>query len=280
MSRTAPSSRWGTRVASLALVLGWLQGCLGADAGVFYPVHASHYDLPGNDIPAASLQEHTITTEDGVQVVYVSALHGDARPLVALLHGQAGNIDDAWWRVMALWHLGFDVAVLDYRGFGKSSGSPSEVGLYRDAAAFAQALVADPAVDPDRLVIWGHSLGTGVASELAVGSGACALVLESPFTSLSDMIEHASPYSVEAGWVTDYRFDTLSRIGRVTMPVMVAHSTDDARIPIWMGEAVYAAAPEPKRFVRAVGARHDDVLAREGARLAATLGELAACAVP
>jgi alpha-beta hydrolase superfamily lysophospholipase len=268
-------------MSRLSLIVALVAGCANPELGIFLPTKTSAYALPGNRIPAALLREGVLESAGGERLAVVSARHGGgASPaVVALLHGQGGNIDDAWERVMRLWDLGFDVSVVDYRGFGKSSGSPSEAGLYLDAAALYASLIAEAPDVP--VVIWGHSLGTGVASHLGVDTpGACALVLESPFTSLTDMVERSSPLGVPADWVTDARFDTLGRIAELKLPLVIAHGTDDARVPFWMGETVYTHAPEPKRFVAAPGARHDDVLAHAGAAVAAALREIAPCAGP
>lgn len=257
-------------------------GCLGPGFGIYLPVRTEAYELPDNHIPAGALEELAIDTPDGERLAAMLALHGDAvaRPTAVFLHGQGGNLDDAWPWVMALWDLGYDVGAVDYRGYGKSTGEPTEDGLYTDARVFYDALAADPRVDPARLVIWGHSMGTGVASHLALEAPARALVLEAPFTSMRDMVEESSPYAVPAEWFTDAVFDTEGRIAAVDMPLVVAHGTDDLRIPYWMGVAVYDAAREPKRFVRASGATHNDVVEREGDAMVARLGEMDAGAAP
>lgn len=267
-----------TRLAATCL-LALVTGCADPGLGIFLPTKTKAYALPDNTIPAARLREDVVVTTDGERLAVVSARHDDGAPraVVALLHGQGGNIDDAWARVIYLWDLGFDVSVVDYRGYGKSTGSPSEAGLYLDASALYTMVVAGAPGVP--VIIWGHSLGTGVASHLgALQPDACALVLESPFTSLTAMVERSAPLSVPAEWVTDARFDTLGRIAALRLPLVVAHGTDDARIPFWMGETVYAHAPDPKRFVPAKGARHDDVLAHAAQAVGAALREIAPCA--
>ena len=270
------------RAVVLAVVGALAAGCLGPDVGVFYPTKTSRYELPKNHVPGELVAESTVETPDGERLAMVTAVHGDGpgRAVILVHHGQGGDIDDAWERVMRLWDLGFDVAVVDYRGYGKSTGEPSEAGLYTDAQAFFDAVAADPRFDAGRLVVWGHSLGTGVASHLALTAPGCALVLESPFTSLAAMIEDSSPYGIPSDWFTDSEFDTLGRIADVPLPLVVAHGTDDSRIPIWMGERVYERAHDPKRFVPAEGAGHDDVLAHAAPEVAAAMAAVAACAAP
>lgn len=264
------------RAIGVVFVAWGLSGCLGSGFGIFLPTKTDHYSLPDNHIPADRIQQSIVDTADGEHLALVVAVHDDTapRPAVLFLHGQGGNIDDAWVKVMQLWDLGFDVAAGDYRGYGMSTGDPSEHGLYTDAHALWGSVASDPRFDPARLIIWGHSLGTAVATELALDAAANALVLEAPFTSMRAMVEQSSPYSIPAEWFTDVVFDTESRIGKVKMPIVVAHGTDDARIPFWMGERVYSLVTAPKRFVRAERAMHDNVLERVGTVMAADLAEL------
>ena len=257
-------------------------GCLSDGFGIFWPVATDAYELPDNHIPASLLEERTLRATDEVELASVWAWQPEpaAAPTAAFFHGQGGNIDDAWPWVMALWDRGYNVAVVDYRGFGKSRGEPSEAGLYDDAAVFFAAVAASPRLDPSRIVLWGHSLGSAVASYLALTAPARALVLEAPFTSIRDMVEGSSPYAVPADWFTRTSFDTLGRIGDIDLPLVVAHGTDDRRIPYWMGKKVYERAREPKRFVRVRGAGHSDVLRRAGDAILAAVAELAPAAVP
>ena len=273
---TTPRRR--LRLIPLLLALA----CVPRDFGVFSPIRTDRYTFPGNHVPVELIEERALTTADGVTLAAVLALQRapGARPTALYLHGQASNIDVAWPDVQRLWDAGYNVAVVDYRGYGRSGGEPSEAGLYLDAQAALDLVVGDARLDASRIALWAHSLGTAVASHLALTAPAALLVLASPFTSMTDMVELSSPYGVPSDWHTDARFDTLSRIGAVAMPLVVVHGTDDRRVPLWMGEQVFAAANEPKRLVAVAGAGHDDVLERGlGAALAAC-AELVPAAVP
>ncbi len=269
-----------TRWLGVALLLA--AGCLPRDLGVFMPITTDRYTFPENHIPTDLIEERALTAADGVTLAAVLALQPApaARPTAVYLHGQSSNIDVAWPDVQRLWDAGYNVAVVDYRGYGKSQGEPSEEGLYLDASAAFALAAADPRLDPARLVIWGHSLGTAVASHLALEAPAALLVMMAPFTSMTEMVERSSPYGIPADWNTDAEFDTLSRIGSVSMPVVVAHGTDDRRVPTWMGEEVYAAAKDPKRLVLVSGAGHDDVLERGLTAIVAASAELVPSSVP
>ncbi len=254
-----------------------LAGCISGDVAIFLPVTTDAYQLPQNRIPQDLIEERTLTAADGVRLAALAAWQREPslHPSVLFLHGQGGNLDDCWAQVMTLWEHGFNVYAVDYRGYGKSNGKPSEAGLYLDAAAAYADLINSGRIDTRRLLLWGFSLGTGVASELATHAMAQALALESPFTSMTAMVERSGPYSLPADWFTHVRMDTLGRIDQIDMPLLVAHGTADQRIPLWMGEKVYAAAKDPKDIVRVEGATHGYAL-RQGARaIFASLSELA-----
>ena len=271
--------RRGPLPLALLLLAG---GCLPRDATAYLPVKTFRYRFPGNHVPVALMEELALTTADGVRVAAVLARQeaGPPGPTVLYLHGQDADIDDAWDSVQRLWDRGYHVLALDYRGFGRSAGNPSEAGLYLDAEAALAAVTADLRLAPGRVVIWGRSLGTGVASHLALTAPAAALVLEAPFTSLADMVEWSSPYGVPADWMTDARFDTLGRIARAPLPVVVARGAEDRRVPAWMSDAVYHRAAEPKREVVVPAAGHDEVLALGRDAILAALGAIAPDAVP
>jgi fermentation-respiration switch protein FrsA (DUF1100 family) len=239
-------------------------GCVRTDDLIFLAPKTDRYRFPGNEVPALQLQQRTLTSEDGVRLAAVLALQNapGAAPTVVYLHGQGANIDSAWADVQRLWHAGFNVFVVDYRGFGMSEGEPSEQGLYRDGRAAFAAASADGSLDPQRIVIWGFSMGTGVASALALHAPGVLLVLEAPFTSMTDMVGNSSPYAIPGDWFTSLRFDTLDRIADVPLPVLVLRGGDDRRIPSWMPEAVFERARDPKRLLDVPGAGHGEILQR------------------
>jgi fermentation-respiration switch protein FrsA (DUF1100 family) len=201
------------------------------------------------------------TASDGTR------LHGWYVPGVGKItllwfHGNAGNISHRVDNILMLNRtLGVNIMILDYRGYGRSEGSPSENGLYLDAEAAFEFLVSQRSVDPEsELVLFGRSLGAAVAVELAVRHQVRGVILESGFTSVKDMAQRIYPYlpmgllinTVEA------RYDTISKIGNVTAPVMVLHGDRDEIVPFELGEKLFQAASEPKRFYRIRGAGHND----------------------
>jgi fermentation-respiration switch protein FrsA (DUF1100 family) len=152
--------------------------------------------------------------------------------------------------------LNVDTFLLDYRGYGKSEGSPDEAGTYADARAAHGWLVAR-GVSPERLVLFGESLGSGVATQLATEVKARALVLESPFTSVPDMARAVYPF-LPLWPLVRTRYDTVSKVGKLRMPLLVLHGERDEVVPFAQGRRVFEAAPGPKRFFAIPGAGHND----------------------
>ncbi|MBI4424804.1 MAG: alpha/beta hydrolase [Elusimicrobia bacterium] len=207
-----------------------------------------------------------LTAADGV------ALHGwlvpgeRHAPVVLLLHGNGGNISHRAQKAALLRGLGYSVFLLDYRGYGRSEGRPSEQGTYRDAMAAFRYLREVLGVHPNRLVYYGESLGCGVAVDLALRRPPAALILESPFTSVVDMGRLVFPM-LPVRWLVFHRYDNLAKIPEVAAPLLVLHSPDDEIVPFEMGRRVYEAAREPKAFAPLRGSHNDGYL-EAGARYA------------
>jgi len=185
---------------------------------------------------------------------------GPGAGVVLWLHGNAGNIADRLDQALVMKEeLGVSSFLIDYRGYGKSEGSPSEKGLYKDAAAAFEWLQVQKRTDPLSVILYGHSLGTAVAVDLALDKGreAGGLVLESPFTSARDMARMVyGGFPVD--WLMSLKLDNVGRVGNVSAPVLVIHGVDDTTIPFGMGQEVFDAAPEPKTFLPIPGADHSD----------------------
>jgi hypothetical protein len=179
-----------------------------------------------------------------------------AEKLVVLLcHGNAGTVSDRVLKADILHRLGLSVLLFDYRGYGRSAGSPSEKGTYQDAEAAWRWLVAK-GFAPERIVLYGESLGNAVAVETALRHPPRALILESAFTSIADMGKVVYPW-LPVRLIARTRYDNLAKIGSVRAPVLVLHSREDRVVPFRMGEALFAAAPEPKEFFEMTGS-HDE----------------------
>jgi fermentation-respiration switch protein FrsA (DUF1100 family) len=201
--------------------------------------------------PAA--EEITLATADGERVI---AWHVPPRAngaVVLYFHGNGGSLRLRNERFQKITADGTGLVALSYRGYGGSSGSPTEAGLLADAdAVYAFAIARYPA---ERIVLWGESLGSGVAIALAAKRKVGRAILESPFTSAADI--GASVYwYVPVRLLMKDQFRSDERIRRVTVPILILHGTDDDVVPIAFGERLYAIANEPKRLVRIPGGGH------------------------
>jgi uncharacterized protein len=177
---------------------------------------------------------------------------------ILVFHGNAGNLATPGRpeHDRQLRDLGLGVLALDYRGYGESAGTPTEAGLYADARAAYDYLRGPLALPARRILIYGHSLGSGVAVELATTVEAAGLIVEGGFTSVPDRGAEVYPW-LPGHLMAHNCFASLERIGSVRMPVLVIHGRDDATIPIRHGRRLFAAAPEPKEFLEVPGG-HDD----------------------
>lgn len=193
-----------------------------------------------------------LMTEDGI------SLHGWYLPqpgsqrALLFLHGNGGNISHRGDSLKIFHRLGFNVFIFDYRGYGQSSGSPSEAGLYKDATAAWQYLSKQRGFASKDIVVFGRSLGGSVASRLAVEVEPAALILESTFSSARDMAQELFPL-LSPMLIMRYDFNTAATIKQVHCPVLVMHSPDDEIIPFSLGQKVYEAANQPKSFIRLRG---------------------------
>ena len=178
---------------------------------------------------------------------------------VLLCHGNAGNIGDRVLHGGLLSAAGFDVLLVDYRGYGRSTGSPSEEGTYRDARAALASMLRQPGVNPTHLIYLGESLGGAVALELALEHPATGLVLLSSFTGVRDLSRVHYPF-IPPALVPD-AYPSLSRIPHLRAPLLVLHGDGDEVVPLSHARALFAAAPEPKQMRVFPGVGHNDVLA-------------------
>jgi len=177
-------------------------------------------------------------------------------PVLLYLHGARWNLTGSVTRIERWQRLGFSVLAVDYRGFGESANvAPTEALAYEDAEA-AWSYLGSLAPGKPRYIV-GHSLGGAIAVELARRHPeAAGLVLEATFTSVPDMISRSPWGFLPVSLILTQKFDALSKIGEVKVPVMVAHGTRDTVVPFEMGEELYNAVRSPKRFVRVEGAGH------------------------
>lgn len=237
-------------------------GYLGGVIVLFFAQRAFVFPIPQTlrTAPAAAgfpeAEEHVLTTDDGEKII---VWHVPARPGHAVVMHFPGNGDYLAGLVDRFRDItsdGTGLVALSYRGYAGSSGRPSEQGLLRDAAA-AYAFAA-ARYQPDRIVVWGFSLGSGVAIALAAVQPVGKLILEAPYTSITDIAAAVIPI-MPLRWVMRDQFRSDERIARVTAPLLIMHGARDATIPISFGERLFALAHEPKQFVRFPDGGHNDL---------------------
>ena len=179
---------------------------------------------------------------------------------VIVCHGNGGNISHRLGLYDALLAAGINVFAFDYRGFGRSEGKPSEAGTYLDAQA-AHAWLRQKGFAPTNLIAFGESLGGGIASELAVRETCGGLVLQSSFTSVTDLGAELYPF-LPVRTLGSIRYDTRSKLPRIRVPVLVLHSRADSMIPFHHAERNFSAANEPKFLCELTGDHNDGIVDR------------------
>ncbi len=259
--------RWPQQLGLIAAfsVLSLVLACSFQRKLLYHPSADGDFAPTGTAVPIEPVE---LLAEDGVKIHgWYLPPGGDAdprtRPAVVYFHGNAGNITHRRPLVVDLAANGrAHVLIIDYRGFGKSEGTPTEAGLYRDALAAYDWLAARDDVDPARMVVFGRSLGGGVATEVAVQRKPAGLVLESTFTSIADMARIV--VGIPVGWLVVDRFDSIEKAPRIGCPVLHIHGDADEVIPYELGTRLHAAIKTPKRLVTVPRGHHNDTPAIAG----------------
>lgn len=251
------SARRTLRTVATTATGGWLLLCallfFGQDLLVYHP--RSHVARTP-DAAGLAYVDVVLETDDGERLGAWYVKTPRPRGTVLFCHGNGGNIGHRVSTLEVLTGLGLDVLIFDYRGFGTSTGTPSEAGLYADARAAWVHLTQVLGVDPDTIVIMGRSLGGGVATQLAAEVEAAALVVESSFTS-AVALGQQTYWFVPVSFLARNRFESIDRIADVGEPVLVAHSEADEMIPYGHGRALFDAARAPKHFLELRGGHND-----------------------
>lgn len=219
----------------------------------------------------------TLTTSDSIRLDAILAEPRSApKATILYLHGNATSIwsEQIRGKLSAYQLLGYRVLVIDYRGYGRSEGTPSEPGLIRDAIAGAQWLADSLRVAPDQLVIHGMSLGSGVAAALAVRRPPRLLILDGAYTSLPDVAGDAYPW-IPVHLLMRNHFNTLARLDSITAPILHVHARNDEVIPYRFGEQLATAGTMPKVLLTTEGGHVAGAFA-EAARFGATLDSMLA----
>ena len=267
----------------LWLLLGYVvlvvAACAFQDRLLYLPQAREHVATP-SDI-GLNWESVKLRTDDGVTLDAWWVPAEQPRGSLLFFHGNAGNISHRLASIEQFHRLGLSVLIVDYRGYGQSEGRPSERGTARDARAAWRWLRETRGIEPGRIVIFGRSLGAAVAAKLAreleEKARPAALILESPFTSVPGLAQRLYPF-LPTRWLTRFEYDTTAYVKKIEAPVLVIHSREDDIIPFAEGEAVHAAAPEPKRMLVIGGSHNSGFLKSESIYLEgidAFLSELA-----
>jgi fermentation-respiration switch protein FrsA (DUF1100 family) len=216
----------------------------------------------------------TFVAKDGVHGRALELAPPEGGPVLVDFHNNRETVEARAGMARSLRAAGLGVLLVEYRGYGsaKSAGAPSEEGLYLDAEAALDAL-ASRGVGPERVILCGTSLGSGVAAEMARRGRGARLVLVSPYTSIPDLVVASAP-SVPAAALLPDTFDTLAKARDIRVPTLVIHGDADEVVPFWMGERVSNAIARA-RLVRVAGGHHGDLFARESDRLLQEIGAFA-----
>lgn len=226
-------------------------------------------DVPGRTLTMTptdagiDYQDVSIETSDGV-TLHGWFIAGRTAQVLLFFHGNAGNISHRLDSIGQFRDLGLSVLIIDYRGYGQSTGRTTERGLYRDADAAWRYLTEGRGIAASNIVMFGRSMGASVASRLASKNQPLALIVESSFTSVPDIAQELYPW-LPARWLSRLSHATRDYVRDVHCPVLVIHSRDDEIIPYHHGEAIFASANEPRTLLTIRGTHNDAFLLDERA---------------
>jgi len=239
-------------------------------------------NFPGRELTASpgdiglNYEDVSLTTADNER------LHGwyipaeDSSGVVLFFHGNAGNISHRLDSLRIFNETGLSTLIIDYRGYGQSTGKTSERGTYLDAQAAWDYLVDHRGISPGRIIIFGRSLGGAVGAWLGVHNNPAGLIIESSFSSGADMARRLYPF-LPASLITRLKYPVVEYAGRLNSPVLVIHSIHDEIIPFSMGQAIYAAVNQPKEFLQIQGDHNNGFLISKGDYMAAVKDFVQAC---
>ncbi len=229
------------------------------------PAPPEGYRLSTAIIPAH--EDHFVTTADGerIHVAFVPPTNPNPTlPALIYFHGQSTNIGTAWPRIEALYPLGLAIYAVDPRGYGRSTGTPSEAGIVADLEAVSRWLANERGLRDSRLVYYGRSLGGAFAIHLATIAAPAVLITESTFTSIAAMVEDGAYAPLPASFVVKSRWDSLAKVATITSPYLNLHGTADPYVQYKYAEQLVAAHQGKDQLEAVPGADHGDVPQRLG----------------
>ena len=252
----------------LATLLGWGAVVYVGLAFYLYVFQARFVyfpELPSRQVTASpadiglAYETVSLRTADGETLAGWFIPAPEARGTLLYFHGNGGNMGHRLDPIDVFHRLGLNVFIIDYRGYGDSSGKPSEDGTYEDALAAWHYLTQHKHLMPERIVLFGESLGGSIAAWLAARHAPAGLIIYASFISVPEMAQDLYPL-FPAAWLTRYRYDTRAALVSAHCPVLILHSPEDEIIPFRHGEALFAAANAPKRLFELHGGHNDALL--------------------
>lgn len=248
-------------VSKLLLVIGFLTFLyialvilvyLGQSRLVYFPTSAIDATP---DLISLSYEDVWLQTEDGERIHGWYLPKEDAKWTVLMLHGNGGNISHRLQTLDLLNKIGVNTLIIDYRGYGRSEGTPSEQATYQDALA-AWAHLTEHRTSAEFVVVFGRSIGGAVAVWLAASVNPKGLILESTFSSVVDMAEHHYPF-LPVRYISKFKYDSLSLAPSIRVPTLMLHSRQDTIVPFDLGLKLYEALPANKSFIEMRGGHND-----------------------
>lgn len=218
--------------------------------------HPSHHPLPLPETVAPAYKNVDLITADGLHIDAWYAPAKQGKPTLLEMHGNAENLHDRLQLAQPYLNAGWGVFLLGYRGFSDNPGKITEQGLYLDANA-AWNYLQQQHISNTCIVLYGKSLGTGVAVQTALTHNAAALILQSPYTSIPAIAQFHYPF-LPTQWLMKGKYNSLAKINSVHMPVLIIHGEQDRLIPIKFGKTLFMAANSPKQFIAFPGVGHEN----------------------
>ena len=222
---------------------------------LYQPSRGYAYDPEGYGL---QYEVVSLVTPDGESLAAWFVPAEGADRTILFCHGNAGNISHRLDTLKMFHELGLNCLIVDYRGYGQSSGKPTEKGTLTDILTGFHWLIEEKGTSPEQIILFGRSLGGSIAAIVAKDVHPGGLVLESAFTSFDDVGAHYYPW-LPVRLFSRFDYNTLEAVGQVTCPVLVIHSPDDEIIPYKFGQQIYDAAPEPKQFAELKGTHNEGI---------------------
>ena len=216
--------------------------------GVFFPQKQMDFYPQGKEL---GFEDISFKTKDNVSLNGWFFRNALARTTLLFFHGNAGNISHRLEKIIFFRDLGLNVFIIDYRGYGKSQGAPSEAGVYNDALAAFDYLSQRQDLDKARIIGYGESLGGAVAIDLALRRPLAGLIVDSSFSSAADMARQYYPFI--PSFLLATKMDSVSKVKDIAVPKLFIHSKDDEIVPFAQAQKLFRAASEPKEFLEIEG---------------------------